>query len=166
MEYDERVTKLGKWEHDACAVGYLTIITGTLECLECGEDAALREKKPPDKDLGRQSHKAMTMVEEDNIDWHCPEKRLPCFFPVLLEEGEDITIEDIKQMVDKATNSNKDGKDFKKIQEELHELDKIIQEFSRWQDRQKEMRSKIPNTWGTCLDARSIAIEWTRYWWP
>ena len=64
--------------------------------MECGEDAAPRVKKPPDKDLGRWGHKATSMIEEDNVDQHCPGKGLPSSFPVLLEEGEDITIEDIK----------------------------------------------------------------------
>ena len=65
---------------------------------------------------------------------------------MLLEEGKDITIEDIKRMVDKATNLDRDGKDLKQLREELHELDEIVQEFSRQQDHRKEMRSKIPTT--------------------
>ena len=88
----------------------------------------------------------MSMIEEDNIDQHCLGKGLPHSFPVLLEEGEDITIEDIERMVDKATNLDRDEKDCKQLQEELHKLHKIIQEFSRQQDHQKEMRSKIPTT--------------------
>ena len=93
--------------------------------MECGENATLRVKKPPDKDPGRRGHKATSMIEEDNIDQHRPGKGLPSSFPVLLEEGEDITIEDIERMVDKATNLDKNGKDLKQLREELHELDKI-----------------------------------------
>ena len=47
-------------------------------------------------------------------------------------------------MVEKATNLDRNGKDLKQLREELHELDKIVQEFSRRQDWRKEMRSKIP----------------------
>ena len=112
--------------------------------MECGENAAPRVKKPPDKDPGRRGHKATSMIEEDDVDQHRPGKGLPSPFPVLLEEGEDITIEDIKQMVEKATNLDRNGKDLKQLREELHELDEIVQEFSRRQDRRKEMRSKIP----------------------
>ena len=83
--------------------------------MECGKNAAPRVKKPPDKDLGRQGHKAMSMIEEDDVDQHRPGKGLPSSFPVLLEEGEDITIEDIKRMVDKATNLDKDEKDCKQL---------------------------------------------------
>ena len=71
------------------------------------------------------------MIEEDDVDQHCPGKGLPSSFPVLLEEDEDITIEDIEQMVEKATNLDRNGKDLKQLREELHELDEIIQEFSR-----------------------------------
>ena len=71
------------------------------------------------------------MIEEDNVDQHCLGKGLHSSFPVLLEEGEDITIEDIERMVEKATNLDRNGKDLKQLREELHELDEIIQEFSR-----------------------------------
>ena len=71
------------------------------------------------------------MIEEEDIDQHHLGKGLLCSFPVLLEEGEDITIEDIKRMVDKATNLGRDKKDFRQFQEDLHELDEIVQEFSR-----------------------------------
>ena len=71
------------------------------------------------------------MIEEEDIDQHHPGKGLPHSFPVLLEEGEDITIEDIERMVDKATNLGRDEKDFRQFREDLHKLDKIIQEFSR-----------------------------------
>ena len=53
-------------------------------------------KKPPGKDPGRRGHKATSMIEEDDVDQHHPGKGLPISFPVLLEEGEDITIEDIE----------------------------------------------------------------------
>ena len=84
------------------------------------------------------------MIEEDDIDQHRLGKGLPSSFPVLLEENEDITIEDIKRMVEKATNLDRNGKDLKQLRQELHELDEIVQDFSRQQDRWKEMRSKIP----------------------
>ena len=49
-------------------------------------------------------------------------------------------------MVEKATNLDRNGKDLKQLREELHELDEIVQEFSRRQDHRKEMRSKIRTT--------------------
>jgi hypothetical protein len=39
------------------------------------------------------------MVEEDDVDKHHPVKGLPRSFPVLLEEDDDITIKDIKGMI-------------------------------------------------------------------
>ena len=51
------------------------------------------------------------MVEEDDIDKHHPGKGLPFYFPVLLEDGEDITIEDIKRMVKNATMLGDNGRD-------------------------------------------------------
>ena len=83
--------------------------------MECGENAAPGVKKPPDKDLGRRGHKATSMIEEDNVDQHRLGKGLPSSFPVLLEEGKDITIEDIKRMVEKATNLDRNGKDLKQL---------------------------------------------------
>ena len=59
------------------------------------------------------------MIEEDDVDQHRLGKGLPSPFSVLLEEGEDITIEDIERMVEKATNLDRNGKDLKQLREEL-----------------------------------------------
>ena len=69
------------------------------------------------------------MIEEDDIDQHCPGKGLPHSFPVLLEEGEDITIEDIKRMVDKATNLDKDEKDCKQLKRNCTNWTKSFRNF-------------------------------------
>ena len=58
------------------------------------------------------------MVKEEDIDQYHLGKGLPHSFPVLLEEGKDITIEDIERIVDKATNLGRDEHEFKQFQEE------------------------------------------------
>lgn len=40
--------------------------------------------------------------EEDDVDMHHPSKGLPMPFPVLLEEDDNITLEDIERMVRRA----------------------------------------------------------------
>ena len=44
----------------------------------------------------------VTMEEEDDVDKHIKGKGLPLPLPVLLEEGDNITMDNIKRMVENA----------------------------------------------------------------
>ena len=59
---------------------------------------------------------------------------LPLPFPVLMEDDDDITIDDIGNMVERAPNLNNSFRALKQVREELEELDEIVQEFMRGRD--------------------------------
>jgi hypothetical protein len=71
---------------------------------------------------------------------------LPISFPVLMEEDDDITIDNIEQMVDDAPDIIKSGQDPRQIRKELEELDEIVQEFSRASYPKKYARNNRPHT--------------------
>ena len=68
------------------------------------------------------------------MDMHRPGTGLPLPFPVLMEEDDDITIDDIEKMVERAPTLDDSFRALKQIREELEELDEIIQEFTRGRD--------------------------------
>ena len=73
---------------------------------------------------------------------HRPGMGLPLPFPVLMEEDDDITIDDIEKMVERAPTLNDSFRALKQVREELEELDEIVQEFMRGRDpRAREMET-------------------------
>ena len=81
--------------------------------------------------------KLTIMVEEvDNINRHRPGTGLPLPFPVLMEEDNDITVDDIERMVDRAHTLDHQAKSTQRIREDLEEMDEIVQEFTRGRDPQ------------------------------
>lgn len=66
------------------------------QCPQC------QKKKPPDGISRQGNHRTVSMVEEDDVDRHRPGKGLPLSFPVLMEEDDDITVEDIERMAENA----------------------------------------------------------------
>ena len=68
------------------------------------------------------------------MDMHRPGTGLPLPFPVLMEEDNDITIDDIEKMVKRAPTLNNSFRALKQVREELEELDEIVQEFTRGRD--------------------------------
>jgi len=57
------------------------------------------------------------------------ERGLTPLHPVLLDQDDNITINDIERIVEKASTFQNSSKSFKQIKEELQEVDKIVQEF-------------------------------------
>ena len=71
---------------------------------------------------------------------HRPGTGLPLPFPVLMEEDDDITIDDIEKMVERAPTLDDSFRALKQVREELEELDEIVQEFTWGRDpRAREM---------------------------
>ena len=73
----------------------------------------------------------MVIEEEVDVNECQPDKGLPLSFLVLLEPGDDITLDDIKRMVKQAATFDNSTKDLKQLLEELKEVNEIVQEFSR-----------------------------------
>jgi len=70
------------------------------------------------------------MIEED-VKRHQEGKGLTLSLLILLEKNNDIMINDIKRIVEKAMTFQDSSKNSKQIREELQEVDKIIQEFMK-----------------------------------
>src|ERR1700679_3954059 len=90
----------------------------------------MRDKKPPDKG-GKRRTSTVTMEDEEDVDKHIKGKGLPLPLPVLLEEGNNITMDDIEWMVENAPAFDDQSKTPDRIREELEEMDEIVQEFTR-----------------------------------
>ena len=76
----------------------------------------------------------VTMEEEDDVDKHIKGKGLSLPLPVLLEEGNDITMDDIERMVENAPAFDDQSKTPERIRAELEEMHEIVQEFTRGKD--------------------------------
>ena len=85
---------------------------------------------------GSSKRRAVFIKEEDDVDMHHPGTGLPLPFPVLIKEDNDITMDDIEKMVERAPTLDDSFRALKQVREELEELDKIIQEFMRGRDPQ------------------------------
>jgi len=73
----------------------------------------------------------VSVVEEEDIQRHQKEKGLTPLHPVLLDQDNNITINDIERIVEKASTFQNSSKSLKQIKEELQEVDEIIQEFMK-----------------------------------
>jgi len=60
---------------------------------------------------------------------HQEGKGLTPLHPVLLDQNDNITINGIKRIVEKASTFQNSSKNLKQIKKELQEVDKIVQEF-------------------------------------
>jgi len=69
----------------------------------------------------------VSVVEEEDVQRHQKGKGLTPLHPVLLDQDDDITINDIKRIVEKASTFQNSSKSFNQIKEELQEVDKIVQ---------------------------------------
>ena len=95
--------------------------------LESSEDTAKKIKKAPDKELEvnkQRPHKTKVSIveEEEDVQRHQKGKGLTPLHPVLLDQDNNITINDIKRIVAKASTFQNSSKSLKQIKEELHEL--------------------------------------------
>jgi len=68
-------------------------------------------------------------IEEEDVERHQEGKGLSPSHPVLLDQDDDITINDIERIVEKASTFQNSSKNLKQIKEELQEVDEIVQEF-------------------------------------
>jgi len=73
--------------------------------------------------------KVSVIVEEEDVQRHQKGKGLTPLHPVLLDQDNDITINDIERIVEKASTFQNSSKGLKQIKEELQEVDEIVQEF-------------------------------------
>ena len=71
----------------------------------------------------------VSVVEEEDVQRHQKEKGLTPLHPVLLDQDDNITINDIERIVEKASTFQNSSKSLNQIKEELQEVDEIIQEF-------------------------------------
>ena len=71
------------------------------------------------------------MIEKEDVKRHQEGKGLTLSHPILLEKNDDIMINDIKRIVEKALTFQDSSKNYKQIREELQEVDKIVQEFMK-----------------------------------
>ena len=71
----------------------------------------------------------VSVVEEEDVQRHQKGKGLTPLHPVLLDQDNDIMINDIKRIVEKASTFQNSSKSLKQIKEELQEVDEIVQEF-------------------------------------
>ena len=91
------------------------------------------------------------MIEEDDAERHQKGMGLPLPLPILLEKNNNITLDDIKSIVEKASTFQNSSKSSKQIREELQEVDKIVQEFVKersshlHEERKKIQVGKKPN---------------------
>ena len=69
----------------------------------------------------------VSVVEEEDFERHQEGKGLTPLHPVLLDQDGDITINDIKRIVEKASTFQNSRKSLNQIKEELKEVDKIVQ---------------------------------------
>jgi len=70
------------------------------------------------------------MIEED-VERHQEGKGLTLSHPILLEKNDNITINDIERIVEKAPTFQDSSKNSKQRREELQEVDEIVQEFMK-----------------------------------
>jgi len=72
-----------------------------------------------------------SMIEEEDVKRHQEGKGLTLSHPILLEKNDNIMINDIEKIVEKAPIFQDSRKNSKQIREELQEVDEIIQEFMK-----------------------------------
>jgi len=73
----------------------------------------------------------VSVVEKEDAQRHQEGKGLTPLHPVLLDQNDDITINDIERIVEKVSTFQNSSKSLKQIKEELQEVDKIVQEFMK-----------------------------------
>jgi len=79
----------------------------------------------------RPDKKKVSMIEEEDVERHQEGKGLTLSHPILLEKNDNITINDIERIVEKAPTFQDSSKNSKQIREKLQEVDNIIQEFMK-----------------------------------
>jgi hypothetical protein len=90
----------------------------------------------------------MPIVEEEvDEEEHRPGRGLPLPYPVLLEPGDDITIDDIERMVDEANAFDTSTKEPGRLMEELKEVDEIVYEFLRRISRKEGEKESEPRVY-------------------
>jgi len=91
------------------------------------------------------------MTEEEDVKRHQEGKGLTLSLPILLEKNNNITINDIERIVEKAPTFQDSSKNSKQIREELQEVDKIVQEFMKGknlcgnEDKNKNLSQEVNN---------------------
>ena len=75
--------------------------------------------------------KVSIVEEEEDVQRHQKGKRLTPLHPVLLDQDDDITINDIERIVEKASTFQNSSKSFNQIKEELQEVDDVEGEVDR-----------------------------------
>jgi len=89
----------------------------------------------------------VSVVEEEDVQRHQKGKGLTPLHPVLLDQNDDITINDIKRIVEKASTFQNSSKSLKQIKEELQEVDEIIQEFMEGKNLHRNENEHESSNW-------------------
>jgi len=95
--------------------------------------------------------KVSVVEEEEDVKRHQEGKGLTPLHPVLLDQNDDITINDIERIVEKASTFQNSSKSLKQIKKELQEVDEIVQEFMerknlhRNEDERKSSNQEVNN---------------------
>ena len=76
--------------------------------------------------MNRDHKTKVSVVEEEDVQRHQKGKGLTPLHPVLLDQDNDITINDIERIVEKASTLQNSSKSFNHIKEELQEVDEIV----------------------------------------
>jgi hypothetical protein len=111
-----------------------------------GTDTFQPGRQNPGEIRKRTKRTSVTMKEEDDVDGHRPENGLPSYFPVLMEEGEDIDIDDIERMAEDAPVFDRPSKNYGRIRDQLQDMDEIVQEFSRAPSQRRYTREARAST--------------------
>ena len=83
-------------------------------------------------------------IEDDN-EGHRQQRGIPRVLPVLMEDDDNISVEDIKRMAEEAPIFDSKTKSYSQIRRDLEELDEVVQEFSRGKGAQKYILGKQTN---------------------
>jgi hypothetical protein len=102
---------------------------------------ASTEAQPPPHDT-----KSVSIEEERDADAHVPGSGLPRVFPVIMEDNDMLEIEDVERIVDEAPTILNSGKSKYRTLKDLHEIEEIVQEFTRTRFPSREHREQLRRT--------------------
>jgi len=98
----------------------------TGEQQRCHRKNKERPRQEPEVNKQRPHKTKVSIVEEEDVQRHQKGKWLTPLHPVLLDQDNDITINDIERIIGKASTFQNSSKSLIQIKEGLQEVDKIV----------------------------------------